>query len=103
MEVGVSDCTARLGIPLYEVLRFIYPKPVYRLMASLASASSEDLFDDNAFVTLEMEGGVMVSMVLSKMAALHENEMNIQIEGTVASVEWSNLRADVRMVFQVDG
>lgn len=97
MEVGVSDCTARLGIPAYEVLRFVYPKPVYRLMACLASASSTDLFDDNAFITLELEGGVMVSMVCSKMSALHDNEMHIQMEGTLASIEWNSLQAEVEM------
>ena len=88
MEMGVSDCTARLGIPAYEVLRFIYPKPVYRLMACLASVSSSDLFDDHSYITVELEGGVMASLVLSKLSILHEDELTIQIEGMLASIEW---------------
>ena len=95
MDMGVSDCTARLGIPAYEVMRFIYKKPVYRLMACLSSATSDDLFDDNGYISLELEGGVNVTMVLSKMALLHENEMRIQIEGTKASIEWNNLDYNV--------
>ena len=102
MEVGVSDCTAQLGIPIYEILRFIYPKPVYRLMACLASATTDDLFDDNSYITLELEGGTLATIVLSKTALLHEHEISIRVEGTLATMEWSSRQADVRLSVIVD-
>ena len=68
-------------------------------MACLSSATSDDLFDDNGYISLELEDGVIVTMVLSKMALLHENEMRIQIEGTKASVEWNSLDYNVCMYY----
>lgn len=101
MVVGVSDCTAHLGIPAYEVLRFVYPKPVYRLMACLASESPSGMFDEHGYITMELEGGVMASMVLSKVATLYENEMRIEVEGTLGSIEWSSQRK-VRIRLMID-
>lgn len=101
MVVGVSDCAAHLGLPAYEVLRLVYPKPVYRLMACLSSGSPSGMFDEHGYITMELEGGVMATMVLSKMATLHENEMRIQVEGTLGSVEWSSQKK-VRVGLMID-
>lgn len=66
---GVSNCTSRLGIPAYEVLRFVTVKPVYRLMACLFS-SGRTAMDDMSLIRLELEGGCIATLNLSTCSPL---------------------------------
>lgn len=94
-EMGVSDCTAELGIPAYELMRFIVDKPVYRLMARFTQLSEDRLLDDSSHITMELEGGAYVSMCLSKTSLLYTNHLRIEIEGTNGSLAWCNETSSV--------
>lgn len=96
LDIGVSDCTAELGIPAYELLRFIVGKPAYRLMACFAQASKDQILDDSSYVTIEMEEGAYASMCLSKTSLNHDNCFSIELEGSSGSLRWCNETCDVR-------
>ena len=94
-ENGVSDCTANLGIPAYELMRFILDKPIYRLMARFFKLQEDRLLDDSAFITMELEGGAYASMCLSKTSFGHVDHLRIEIEGTNGSLSWCNEESEV--------
>ena len=92
----MSDCTANLGIPAYELMRFILDKPVYRLMARFSKLQEDRLLDDSSFITMELEGGAYASMCLSKTSLGHVDHFRIEIEGTNGSISWCNEQSEVR-------
>lgn len=91
---GVSNCTSRLGIPAYEVLRFVTVKPVYRLMACLFS-SGRTAMDDMSLIRLELEGGCIATLNLSTCSPLHSNDFVLRVVGSCGSLEWTNQRCNV--------
>lgn len=90
---GVSNCTSKLGIPAYEVLKFVVAKPVYRLMACLSSGPS--VLDDSAYIRLELEGGCVATMNLSTQSALHANDFVLRVVGSCGELEWTSQRCNV--------
>ena len=94
-EMGLSDCTAELGIPAYELLRFIVEKPVYRLMACFSQLSPDRPLDDSAYIMMELEGGAYASMCLTKTSLINDNHFQIEIEGSNGSILWRNDRCGV--------
>ncbi|KAK8828412.1 hypothetical protein WA556_004825, partial [Blastocystis sp. ATCC 50177/Nand II] len=90
---GVSNCTSRLGIPAYEVLRFVTVKPVYRLMACLFS-SGRTAMDDMSLIRLELEGGCIATLNLSTCSPLHSNDFVLRVVGSCGSLEWTNQRCN---------
>ena len=95
MEAGVSDCTAQLGIPAYELLRFLTGKPVYRLMACLRQSMADHVLDDNASIVMELENGCFAVLSLSRIALLHENHLSFEIEGSKGTIAWTNEKPSV--------
>ena len=103
---GVSNCTSKLGIPAYEVLKFVVAKPVYRLMACLSSgspgspgspgSSGPSVLDDSAYIRLELEGGCVATMNLSTQSALHANDFVLRVVGSCGELEWTSQRCNVR-------
>ena len=103
MEIGVSDCTAELAIPAYELLRYVVDKPIYRLMACLCTLKNHVL-DDYSFITLEMETGAFATICTSKVALLHDHQLTLQIDGSLGSLFWSSDKSSVTEVicFYID-
>ena len=93
--MGLSDCTAELGIPAYELLRFIVEKPIYRLMSCFAQLSPDRPLDDSAYIMMELEGGAYASMCLTKTSLNYDNHFQIEIEGSNGSLLWWNERCGV--------
>ena len=97
MEIGVSDCTAELAIPAYELLRYVVDKPIYRLMACLCTMQNRVL-DDYSFITLEMETGAFATIRTSKVALLHDHQLTLQVDGSLGSLFWNSDKSSVTKV-----
>lgn len=94
-RLGVSDCTAQLALPAYEFLRFVTGKEAYRLMACLSSPFPGHLLDDSAFITLELETGIIATIRASKLALLHSRQLSIEIDGSMGSLAWNSVSPSV--------
>lgn len=78
-----------IGSHLYQLSRFLVPDVrVSRLIADVATMVPGRQIDDHANVLLRYENGARGNFSVSQVAIGHENDLCIEINGTMASIRW---------------
>lgn len=99
MQAGVSYCFSDLGIQAYQLVRYITQLNPSRVSACLARSFSNRPLDDNATALIQMREGGFCHLYVSKMSLLHENDLSIEIDGSLGSIRWE-LAQPNQLVYQ---
>lgn len=89
-QAGVSYCFSDLGLQAFQLARYVTQLTPNRLSACLARSYSGRLMDDNGTVLIQMKEGAICHISVSKMSMLHENDIEIEIDGNVGSLHWDS-------------
>lgn len=88
IQAGVSYCFSDLGIQAYQLLRFLTRLNPSRVSANISHCFGNRVLDDNATALIQMKEGCFCHMYLSKMSLLHDNDLSIEVDGSLGSLRW---------------
>ena len=85
---GAAGCMGDLGSHAENLARYVTGLRIERLCADLTSFVEGRQLDDDGNVLLQFEGGAKGVLMASQVALGDENELNIRVYGSEASLEW---------------
>ena len=85
---GVSLAVGDIGTHAEHLLAFVTGLTIQSLCADLSSVVPGRSLDDDANVLLRFDNGAKGTLVCSQIACGEENELNIRVYGSKASLEW---------------
>lgn len=95
---GVS-CFSDLGLQAFHLARFVSQQTCSRVSACLARSFGMRTTDDAGSAVLQLKEGAFCQLSVSKMALLHDNDVQIEVDGTVGCLHW-DLAHSSQLVFQ---
>lgn len=116
-KVGPSRSVADIGSHLFDLIQFVYGEKIVRLFADLLTVypvrkmreqkgetfaleygddvtEVEVVNEDAAFIIVELESGVKVSMDISQVTGGYKNGVELVVSGSKHSITWNQERAD---------
>ncbi|KAK8807306.1 hypothetical protein WA158_004065 [Blastocystis sp. Blastoise] len=87
-RVGNSYCFGDIGIHAYNLMRYITGLHPLRLSACLNRIFGNRTLDDYGTCTIQLKGGGMCSITASKISQGRMNDLSIEIDGSMGSLEW---------------
>ena len=98
-RIGASYCFGDIGIHAYNLLRYLTGLQPMRLSACLNHMFSNRTLDDYGMIciqkksivgvcTLQMKGGALCTIIASKVSQGHVNDLTVEIDGSIGSLEW---------------
>ena len=85
---GVSNCIGDIGSHAENLGRYITGLEIEELAAELSTFIPGRPLDDDGNMLLRYKGGAKGILYASQVSAGDENNLNIRVYGTVASLEW---------------
>lgn len=85
---GAAGCMGDLGSHAENLARYVSGLRIDRLCADLTSFVPGRQLDDDGNVLLQFEGGAKGVLMASQISIGDENDLNIRVYGTKASLEW---------------
>lgn len=95
---GIS-CFSDLGLQAFHLARFVSQQTCSRVSACLARSFGMRTTDDAGSAVLQLKEGAFCQLSVSKMALLHDNDVQIEVDGTVGCLHW-DLAHSSQLVFQ---
>ena len=87
-RAGVSCCVGDIGTHGENLLEHITGLKIESLCADLTAFAPGRALDDDANMLLRLEKGAKGMLTCSQIACGEENDLNIRVYGTKASLEW---------------
>ena len=85
---GISNCTADIGSHAENLVRYITGIELEEIAADLNTFIPGRTLDDDGSMLCRYEGGARGVLYASQISAGDENNLNIRVYGTEASLEW---------------
>ncbi len=85
---GVSNCIGDIGSHAENLARYITGLEIKELAAELTTFIPGRPLDDDGNMLLRFQGGAKGILYASQISAGEENNLNIRVYGTDASLEW---------------
>ncbi|MGB0991112.1 MAG: Gfo/Idh/MocA family protein [Akkermansiaceae bacterium] len=85
---GISNCIGDIGSHAENLAHYITGLKIEELAAELNSFIPGRTLDDDGNMLLRFEGGAKGILFASQVSAGDENNLNIRVYGTKASLEW---------------
>jgi predicted dehydrogenase len=85
---GISNCTADIGSHAANLVRYITGLELQEIAADLNTFIPGRTLDDDGSMLCRYEGGARGVLYASQISAGDENNLNIRVYGTEASLEW---------------
>lgn len=119
--VGPSRSVADIGSHLFDLIQFVYDEKIVRVFADLITVypvrkqreqfgetfaleygdevtEVEVVNEDAAFILVELESGVKVSLDISQVTGGYKNGLELVISGSKHSLTWNQEKADKLVV-----
>ena len=87
-KAGISCCVGDIGTHGENLMEYITGLKIKSLCADLSAFAPGRQLDDDANMLLRLENGGKGNLSCSQVACGEENNLNIRIFGTKASLEW---------------
>ena len=87
-QSGSGGCIGDIGTHAYNLLRYITQLQPHQISAELTSFVPGRKLDDNAQISLRLNGGAKATIWSSQIAPGNENHLQIRIYGEKAGLEW---------------
>ena len=87
-QSGGGGCIGDIGTHAYNLLRFITQLQPHQISAELTSFVPGRKLDDNAQISLRLNGGAKATIWSSQIAPGNENHLQIRVYGEKAGLEW---------------
>ena len=87
-RAGVSCCMGDIGVHAANLAEFISGLNITKMCADLAPVVAGRELDDDGNVLLRFENGAKGVLIASQISVGEENNLNIRIYGTKASLQW---------------
>lgn len=105
---GASRAFADIGIHLCDLVEFISGQRIVRLVSSVQTAyperaGSSVATEDLAMVIAKLEGGAMVSLMVSQVASGHKNGLTLELHGSAESLRFEQENPESLWVGLKDG
>ncbi len=88
LQSGNGGCIGDIGTHAYNLLRFITQLQPHQISAELTSFVPGRKLDDNAQISLRLNGGAKATIWSSQIAPGNENHLQIRVYGEKAGLEW---------------
>ena len=88
LQSGNGGCIGDIGTHAYNLLRFITQLQPLQISAELTSFVPGRKLDDNAQISLRLNGGAKATIWSSQIAPGNENHLQIRVYGEKAGLEW---------------
>jgi len=88
-EAGISAVFADCGIHALHMASFVSGQDVERLSADFVSAIASRKLEDDAMISLRMDGGATVRLWTSAIALGRMHGLNIQVFGEKGGLRWA--------------
>ena len=88
LQSGNGGCIGDIGTHAYNLLRFITQLQPHQISAELTSFIPGRKLDDNAQISLRLNGGAKATIWSSQIAPGNENHLQIRVYGEKAGLEW---------------
>ena len=98
-QAGVSYCFSDLGVQAFQLVRYITQLNPCRVSASFSRTNGNLNFDEFGSALLQMKEGGFCHIYTSKISLLHENDLSIEIDGSLGSLAWS-LNQPSQLIYQ---
>lgn len=85
---GISNCIGDIGSHAENLARYITGLEIDELAAELTTFIPGRTLDDDGNILIRYEGGAKGILFASQISTGEENNLNIRIYGTEASLEW---------------
>ncbi len=85
---GVSNCIGDIGSHAENLARYIANVEIDQLAADLTTFIPGRVLDDDGNMLIRYKGGAKGILYASQVSAGDENNLNIRVYGTLASLEW---------------
>jgi len=85
---GISNCTADIGSHAENLVRYITGLELEEIAADLNTFIPGRTLDDDGSMLCRYEGGARGVLYASQISVGDENNLNIRVYGTDASLEW---------------
>ncbi|MGE9267623.1 MAG: Gfo/Idh/MocA family protein [Verrucomicrobiales bacterium] len=85
---GISNCVGDIGTHAENLVAYITGLKIKELAAELTAFIPGRTLDDDGNMLLRYEGGAKGILFASQISAGDENNLNVRIYGTDASLEW---------------
>ncbi len=85
---GVSNCMGDIGSHAENLARYITGLELQEVAADLSTFIPGRLLDDDGSMLVRYEGGARGVLYASQISTGDENNLNIRVYGTEASIEW---------------
>ena len=90
---GASRAFADIGVHLCDLVEFISGQRIVKLVASIDTAHKQRAgqavsTEDMAVVLAKLDGGGLVSLMVSQVAAGHKNGLSVELHGTSESLRF---------------
>ncbi|MGC1300635.1 MAG: Gfo/Idh/MocA family oxidoreductase [Alloacidobacterium sp.] len=93
-QAGASACVADIGTHAENLARYITSLRIEELCADFTTFVEGRRLEDDASLLLRYKGGARGVLCASQILAGEENDFNIRVYGTKASLEWHQERPD---------
>lgn len=85
---GISNCMGDIGTHVHHLIRYICGLEIKEIAAELTAFIPGHVLDDDGNCLVRFEGGAKGIILASQISNGDENDLNIRIYGTKASLEW---------------
>ncbi|MEP1444489.1 MAG: Gfo/Idh/MocA family oxidoreductase [Paraglaciecola sp.] len=90
-RAGVSCCMGDIGVHAANLAEFISGLAITKLCADLAPVVPGRELDDDGNVLLRFDNGAKGVLIASQISVGEENNLNIRVYGSKASIEWHQM------------
>jgi predicted dehydrogenase len=85
---GVSNCVGDIGTHAENLVQYVTGLEIKEIAADLSTYIPGRLLDDDANMLVRYKGGAKGVLHASQISTGDENNLNIRVYGTLASLEW---------------
>ena len=85
---GVSNCVGDIGTHAENLVQYVTGLEIQEIAADLSTYIPGRLLDDDANMLVRYKGGAKGVLHASQISTGDENNLNIRVYGTLASLEW---------------
>ncbi len=87
-QAGISSCMGDIGTHAENLARYITGLEIEELIADLTTFVPNRKLEDDGNVLIHYKGGARGILYASQISVGEENDLNIRVYGTDASLEW---------------
>lgn len=99
---GVSNCMADIGTHAENLVRYITGLQIDKMCADLHAYIPGRPLDDDGMALVRYRGGARGIIYASQVSNGDENNLNVRVYGTIASLEWHQENPNELIIKQVD-